>query len=485
MPEEKPIAQAAEPASVPVAVAEAPPPPSGGRRGHRRSRTDLTTGSVPKKLFTQAWPQVVEGVVDISDQFIDLFWASRLPSGFRAIASIGVAQTFTQFGGQARRGFDEALRAFVARAVGAGDIRLANHVLFQGLLVTGVYCLVMVAVGFLLTDFFLNVIGVTDELRSETAWYMRIQFAGMATQGFRMTTGHALQASGEVIAPMRATMVTRLAHIALSPFLMFGWGWFPQMGLAGSALASVLAQTLGIGINLYALASGQSRLTLTLKDRPDLPLIWRMLKVGAPASIRGTERATAQLALLAIAAPFGTVALAAYALTRRLEQFTNFGSGGIGQASGVMVGQNLGAKQPERAKKAVAWALLYVGTMKSFILVLFWLFPLVAITFFTRDPAVVDLTVQWVRIQLFGAVFQGLMQVFQQSFMGAGDTLAPMIVTLVGVWVFEVPLAWFLCTQTGLGALGIAFASLAGFGSRVLFFAPYYFHGRWLRIKLI
>ena len=455
-------------------------------RRERRARVDLTTGSVPKKLFAQAWPQVVEGVLNIADQTVDVFWAGRLPAGFRAIASIGVAQTFTQFAGQARQGFDVSMRAMIARAVGAKNIPLANHVLFQGLVLTGIYSLLMVLVGVFGTDLFLNLLGASDALRDQTALYMRIQFIGNATQSFRMATGTALQASGEPIVPLRATTASRLLHVTLSPFLIFGWWIFPEMGLAGSALATVLAQTVGIAMNIYALSSGNSRLTLRIRgERVDPALLWRQVKIGAPASVRGTERATSQLALLGIVAPFGDDALAGYSLTRRLEQFANFGSGGLGPASGVMVGQNLGAGHVNRAKRAIGWALLYVGAMKGTIIALFWLFPYAAILIFTQDAAAVALTVQWMRIQLFAAFFQGQMQVLQESYNGAGDTLAPMVNTLVGVWLIEVPAAWYLCTQTSLGPLGIGYAAILGFGSRAVTLGIYYFYGRWLRIKVI
>lgn len=471
--------QATPPAAAQPAVA----PEEGARR--RRPRTDLTTGSIPKKLFAQAWPQVIENVLNIADQFVDLFWAGRLPAGFRAIASIGVAQTFTQFAGQARMGFDVSMRAMIARAVGARNIPLANHVLFQGLSLTAVYSLFMVLVGIFLTDFFLNLINASDALRDQTSLYMRVQFIGNATQNFRMSTGTALQASGEPIVPLRATTVSRLIHIGLSPFLIFGWWIFPEIGLAGSALANVLAQAVGVAMNMYALMGGHGRLKLTLRgNRLDPPLILRQVRIGAPASVRGTERATSQLALLGIVSPFGDVALAGYALTRRLEMFSNFGSGGIAQASGVMVGQNLGAGHAPRARQTVGWALMYVAAMKSTIIGLFWIFPFAAIMVFTKDPAVVDLTMHWVRIQLFGAFFQGLMQVFQESFNGAGDTLTPMVVTLFGVWCIEVPLAWFLCTQTSLGPVGIAYASILGFVSRTLIFMGWYFYGRWLNFKV-
>ena len=217
----------------------------------------------------------------------------------------------------------------------------------------------------------------------------------------------------------------------------------------------------------------------------DFPLIWRQVKIGAPASVRGTERATSQLVLLGLVSPFGDVALATYALYRRLEMFSNFANQGISQSTGTMVGQNLGAGKPDRAKQVVWWSCGYNATMNLMIRGLFWIFPVGIIMIFTKNADVVALTVQWVRIQLIAAFFQGLMQIFQEAFNGAGDTLAPMINTVVGVWAAEVPAAFYLCTQTFLGPLGIAVAAILGFSSRAFAFLLYYFYGRWLRVKVI
>ncbi|MBM3947414.1 MAG: hypothetical protein FJ315_08490, partial [SAR202 cluster bacterium] len=303
----------------------------GGGRG-RRIHRDLTIGSVRKHLLGLAWPQVAESVLNIVDQLVDLVWAGRLPGGFRAVAGLGVAQSFTQFGMMARQGLDMSMRAMIARAVGSGDIRLANHVALQGFTTTAVYSILLVIVGLVLTDVLMRAIGASAAVQAETGMYMRIQFIGMSTMSFRMMTAAALQASGDVVTPLKATTLTRIIHIALTPFLMFGWWWFPDLGLAGAALANVLAQLAGCALNFHALFTGRSRLHLSLKGyRADLPLIWRMLKLGAPASVGGLERATAQLALLRFVTPFGDVALAAYSITRRSEMFANFGGMGMGQ----------------------------------------------------------------------------------------------------------------------------------------------------------
>lgn len=457
-----------------------------GGRGARRVDRDLTTGSIPKNLAHLAWPQVVEGILNVLDQMVDLVWAGRLPGGFRAIAGVGVGQTFTQFGMMARQGLDQAMRAMVSRAVGARDIPLANHIALQAFTLTAAYSLLMILVGVLLTDILLRVIGASEAVQAETATYMRIQFIGMASMGFRMASGAALQSAGDVIVPMKATLVTRVLHIVLSPFMIFGWMGFPAMGLPGAALANVLAQLAGCAINFYVLFRGNSRLRLTFRGyRVDYPLLWRMIKLGAPASVAGTERAVSQLVLLRFVAPFGDVAMAAYALTRRVEMLANFGSMGVGQAAGIMVGQNLGADRPDRARQSVGWALLYVNVMKFAVGSVLFLFPVALVLIFTNNADVVELASVWLRLQIVAAFFMGMAMVYQQSFNTAGDTLAPMIVTLLGVWGIEIPLAWVLSNATELGPLGIGYAAIAGMSARVLFYTPYFFWGRWLRIKVI
>ena len=457
----------------------------GGGGPPRRVHRDLTTGSVRKHLWGLSWPQMLESVLNILDQLVDLLWAGRLPGGFRAVAGLGVAQSFTQFGMMARQGLDMSMRAMIARAVGAGDIKLANHVALQGFTMTTVYSVLMVIVGLALTDVLLRVIGASEAVKDETATYMRVQFVGMSTMSFRMMTAAALQASGDVVTPLKATTLTRVIHIALTPFLMFGWWWFPDMGLAGAALANVLAQLAGCALNFSALFGGNSRLHLSLRGyRADLPLIWRLLKLGAPASVGGLERATAQLALLRFVTPFGDVALAAYSITRRSEMFVNFGGMGMGQGAGILAGQNLGAGKPERAREALKWAQVYMFLLNGVVGALIFALPVLFVSLFTSNPEVVDLTSTWLRIQVFAAVFMVQAMVFQQAYNVAGDTMAPMVVTLLAVWGVEIPLAWFLA-HSHFGVLGIAYASIAGFAARWLFYFPYFFWGRWMKVKVL
>ena len=271
----------------------------------------------------------------------------------------------------------------------------------------------------------------------------------------------------------------------LSPFLVFGLLGFPEVGLAGAALAAMIANTFGMIMNTRVLFTGGSRLHLRLSEyRFDPHMLWQIAKVGGPAAVNGAERSIAQIILVGLVTPFGDAALAAFTLTRRVEMFANLGSQGMGQAAGIIVGQNLGAGKPQRARKTVLWAVGYVAIVKTAFALFVFFFPEVLLSLFTREAEFRDLASQWVRIQAFGYLAMGISQVAMQSFMTAGDTLFPMLVTLATIWGVQQPLAYILPDVGGMGQLGIAWAVTIAMLSRLLFYVPYFFYGRWLRVKV-
>jgi len=158
---------------------------------------DLTQGSIPRNLWFLSWPQMVEASLNVVDQLADLLWAGWL--GSLAIAGLGVAQTYTQLVQMVRRGLDLAMRAMVARSVGAGNIELANHVALQGLALSIAYLLIFCSGGVVLTDLLLRVIGVSESVRAEGALYMRLQYIAVAAMGLRMTGAAMLQSAGDAV----------------------------------------------------------------------------------------------------------------------------------------------------------------------------------------------------------------------------------------------------------------------------------------------
>ncbi len=462
-----------------------------GRRGRSEYATrDLTKGSISKNLWFLAWPQMIEGILNVVDQMADYFWAGRYGGGelggARAIAGLGVAQSYTHLIMTGRQGLDISMQAMIARSIGAGRLELANHVALQAFTLTGAFTFLMVLVGVFLTDPLLKLVGVSDEVVSLSSLYMRINFIGFGFQAFRMLSGGALQASGDALTPMKATLLARVTHLVISPLLFFGvWG-LPNMGIAGLALANVLAQSLAVVWNLRALFTGTSRLHLTLRGYyVDFPLLWRLLRIGAPATVTGMERALVQLVLVRVVSPFGDYAVAAYGLTRRMEMFTALGSMGLGRASGTLVGQNLGAGNEQRARSTVLWALFYVTSIRGSMGLLLLIVPAAFVSIFNSEPALMEVAVVWVRIQAIGGLIMGGSMVFQWSFNVAGDTRTPLVVTLISMVLIELPLAIALSQLTPLGQYGIPVAITIGMVFRTLLYLPYFLKGKWLKVKVI
>ncbi len=468
-------------------VGEQEPTPRPTARGRRRSTyatRDLTKGSIPKNLWFLSWPQIVEGKLGVVDQLADLIWAGRL--GFQAIAGLGVAQTYIMLVMTSRMGLDTGMRSMIARAVGSRDIPYANHVFMQSLTLATIFAVVSVLVGLLFTEPLLEVLGLSDAVVDQAAGYMRVQFVVMAVMGYQRLSASALQASGDSMTPLKAAAVTRVAHLALSPLLIFGVWWFPRMGLTGAAVANLVAVSLGGAINYFALIKGTSRLSLDVrKYSVDLPLIWRLVRIGAPASVTTMQRGFGQLIVVGIVASFGDGALAAFALTRRTENVVNQGGRGLGRAAGALAGQNLGAGLPDRARSSINWALIYVAGGALVIVGGFLLFPEVVARFFNRDPDFVSQAATWISIVALGYLSMSAVQVFTQALNGTGETMAPMVITLSTMWALEIPLAFALSLLTPLGQYGVPWAIVIGMTARLALFFFYYSRGRWLRTGML
>ena len=219
--------------------------------------------------------------------------------------------------------------------------------------------------------------------------------------------------------------------------------------------------------------------------RTDFPLLWRLVRIGAPASVTGLERSISQLVLVRLVTPFGDYALAAYGLTRRLEMLANMGANGVGMATGVIAAQNLGAGEPQRAKTTAIWGLGYVALFKALMAMLFFSLGSHLLGLFSGEPELVDLAVMWLQIQVVGYVFMGVRQVLIQTIQVSGDTVPVMLTTLAGMWLIELPLALVLPGLMGLGQFGIAWATVISliFGAVVL--QAYLLTGRWTRVKVI
>ena len=444
---------------------------------------DWTKGNILSNLLKLYWPMAVTNILTMLGPTIDMVWVGKL--GAASVAGVGAAGIAVQLTVTSTMGLSVGLRALIARFIGAKDIPGANHVAQQGLLISAFFGLFIASVGVFFAEPILNLLGLQPDVVREGAAYLRVMFIGMGAMSFRVMTEGVMQASGDTVTPMKISVVYRLLHVALCPFLVFGLWIFPRLGVSGAAATNIFSQTTAVLLGLWVLFGGRTRLRLTLRHfRVDPGMIWRIIRIGAPAIVSGAQRTFSHFFLLLFIAPFGTAAVAAHAINQRMEVILFMNSMAFGMSAGVLVGQNLGALKPDRAEKSAWIAVVLVEAMliAASVLILIWAEGIVCI--FNSEPEVVEIAGTFMRIAVAGFAVMGFVAVSMQSLAGAGDTMPTMIISLITMWGITLPLAYLLPRVTDLGVYGIRWAMAAGMVFGAIVFTTYFRLGRWKRRKV-
>jgi len=384
-----------------------------------------------------------------------------------------------------KSGFSVGEKAMVARFIGAGDDATANHIASQALVISAVYGAIVALIGILFTKQIFNLFSLEADAITEGVIYLRIVLTGWWTEAFWITSFSLMQASGDTVTPMKIAVIIRFVNSVICPFLILGWWVFPRLGVTGAAITYVFATGLGMSICLWVLFTGQTRLKLTLRDfRPDFKIMWRILKIGIPASVTSLGKAFGDLVLTWFMIPFGTMALAAHSLISRIESFISTPNMGLGGGAGVLVGQNLGVGQPKQASRS-GW--MATGLAVGFMIIcsvalLLWSEEIIGI--FNNEPDLIKLGSIFLRIALAGYLGMSVVYIMQNCISGSGDTMPPLIISLVTLWIVQLPLAFLLSRFTDLGMYGVRWAIVAGFVVGAIVYIIYFKLGTWKRKKV-
>ncbi|MFC2007532.1 MATE family efflux transporter [Chloroflexota bacterium] len=444
---------------------------------------DWTKGSVLRNLLTLSGPMIISQSLNMIGPTIDMIWVGKL--GAASIAGVGVGGMVVMFITSTMMGLNMGTRAMVARFIGAGNPDGANNVARQAFIISAVFTSIMVTVGIFLSEQILTFIGVEADVVVEGASYMRIIFVGGAAMTFWMLAEGIMQASGDAVTPMRISILIRTIHIVLAPFMVLGWWIFPRLGVSGAALTNVFTQGLGLVLGMWFLFSGRTRLRLTLSNfRVDLSMIWRIVRIGIPASVTRMQRGLLHLVLMMLMVPFGTLGVAAHTIGQRLDMVVFMLIMGLGLGAGVLTGQNLGAGQPERAERG-GWLALGIGEGVMIIIstvIMLWAENIISI--FNAEPELVKLASSFMRIAVVTYLVASFIAIFQNVLSGAGDTIPAMIIEVGHMWLVTVPLAILLPRITGLGVYGIRWAIVAGVMVGAVAYLIYFRTGRWKRKRI-
>lgn len=400
----------------------------------------LTQGGIVPGIVRLTMPMLISGLLQNAQSMIDLFWVGNL--GTAAVAAVAVSGTLLMLLFPALMGLSIGTLALVARAMGGGRVDDAQAAATQSIVLAFVGGIVIGCAGWFATFPLLRLLNTPADALPMAADYMNISFLGSFTIFVLFTANAALQGAGDTKTPMYALLVANALNMVLDPLFIFGRGPFPRLGVAGAALSTVLAQAAAALLAIYLLSHGRARLHLTLRHYSfDAPLCRRILRIGIPGSGQMLSRSLMNVVFMHIVAAFGTVAVAAYGIALRFHMLVLMPAFALGGAAATLTGQNLGAGQPDRAQRAAWMATLFGMVYMGTIAILFFIFAPHLIGFFTDDRAVIGIGASFLRIVSPFTVAAALAIVLGRALNGAGDSLAPMIITIVSLWGVQIPLA--------------------------------------------
>lgn len=444
---------------------------------------DWTKGNIVNALWLLSWPITISTSIMMLGPIIDMIWIGKL--GSADMAGVGISGIVVSLINSLIMGLFTGLRAMVARFVGAGDNKQANHVSQQAFVIGAAVALIMAVIGQLFATSIMKLWKLQPDVIAAGATYMRIELIGTFTMSFGLLAQSIMQASGDAQTPMKISIGTRALHIFLCPFMIFGWSFFPRFGVSGAALTGVISQGIGSIIGLWVLFSGHTRLRISLRNFSfDKNIIWRTVKIGIPSSLGGIHMNVGSIVFMWFIAPFGTLAVAAHNLVSRVDMFVLMPAMGLGSAAGILAAQNIGAQQPGRAARtawiAIGW---FTALMAGFSIVI-WFYAGGIVRIFNPEPELIDLASKFLKIQIASYMCNGLMMVMMNVMNSVGDTLIAFIIDLVTMWGIRVPLAVILPHVANLGVYGVRWALVADTVSSAVIFIIYFQSGRWKRKKI-
>jgi len=430
-----------------------------GRRYPFRPPLTLTDGPIAPTLLRLAWPVMLSNLLQTMYNFVDRFWLARL--GAVPIAAIALSWPLVFLVLSVGGGLTVAGTALVAQYTGAGRRDEANLAAGQLIGLAGILAIALGAAGFFATRPILSLMGGEPDLIDAATTYLKIIYAGIPMMFGTLVVTALLNGVGDTVTPMVLMAASVAANVVLDPLLIFGWGPFPEWGVAGAAIATVLSRALMALAGFWLLFSGRLGVHLQLRSlRPRWEMIRRIASIGGLASIGQTGTALGFSIMNGALARIGTAVLSAFGIGNAFISIALMPAMGLGQATATLVGQNLGAGKPDRAARS-AWVAMAISSgLLATAAVFVLLFRAHLIGFFLTDPEVLVVGNKMFIIVACSFPFMGIIQVLMGTYQGSGHTVYSMSLDLFRLWAVRVPLVYILGFTAGMGASGVWWAML-------------------------
>ena len=418
---------------------------------------EYTTGSINRAIFMLSIPMILEMVMESLFAVVDVYFVSKL--GTDAVATVGLTESMLTIIYSVGMGLSMAATAVVSRRIGEKNPDGAAHAGTQAIyLVVGISAVISI-IGLFFSKDLLLLMGANKALVDANYRYTQIMLGSNMVIMFLFMINGIFRGAGDASISMRSLWLANILNILLCPTLINGYGPFPELGLTGAALATVIGRGSGVLYQFWHLYNGNGVIRIKRKHLGlDLPIIGNLIKLSAGGVAQLLIASASWVFLVRILSRFGSDVLAGYTIAIRVIVFAILPAWGMANAAATLVGQNLGANQPQRAEKSV-WRAAFLNMLfLAFITIVFFSCAPWSIGWFTTEPEVIKYGVMGLRIISLGYIFYAYGMVVTQSFNGAGDTKTPTILNLFGFWMFQIPLAYLLAITLELGPQGAFWA---------------------------
>ena len=444
---------------------------------------DYTSGSINKAILLLSVPMILETMMESLFAIVDAFFVGKI--GSSAIAAVGITETVITIIYSIAIGLSAGVTAMVSRRIGEGNKEQASRTAAQSITLSLLISLLLGIPGWLYAKQILEMMSDDPILVEQGYKYARILFGFNLPILLLWMLNGAFRAAGNPAISMRTLWLANGINIVLDPILIFGLGAIPAFGVEGAAIATTIGRSLGVVFQFWQFWKGDGQLRLKFSYFiPDFSIISRLVKLSLGSTAQYLIASASWIFMIFIIAKLGTSITAGYTFAIRVVIFTVLPSWGMANAAATLVGQNLGANNPERAEKSV-WR---AGTLNMyymlFVGILYVLIAPQILALFTNDPEVIRSGALALRIISAEYVFYGWSMVMTSAINGAGDTFTPTLLNFICFWLIETPLAYILAISFGFGEIGVYLA--IAFAESLLALAAIWIfkRGKWKTVKV-
>lgn len=420
-------------------------------------QTNFTTGSIRKAIFMLSIPMILEMMMESIFALVDIAYVSKV--SVNAVATIGLTESVITLVYAIAIGLSMAATALIARRVGEGDIEAAKKSAVQAIFLGVLVAIVIGALGIIYAKDILALMGAEQDLIDEGYGYTKLLIGGNITILLLFLINAIFRGAGDASIAMWALILSNGLNIILDPIFIFGWGPIPEYGVMGAAIATNIGRGTAVIFQFGILFFGWSRIKIAFKDLVfNFKLMLNLMKISMGGIAQFLIGTSSWVFLMRMISEFGSEVLAGYTIAIRVVMFTLMPAWGMSNAAATLVGQNLGAKQPERAEKSVWITGKYNACFMFLVSLVYLIFAKEIIGWFNTTPDVVKYGSLCLRIIAVGYVFYGYGLVVPQAFNGSGDTKTPTKINLLAFWLFQLPFAYLVAITFNYGAIGVFWA---------------------------